>query len=489
MAIPEFTLLKTTAPIGMYEVLGGTTIQQIGADLDAASNEAALADDIQHSNRTANYRGFTWAAYMHAPGNISISRYDPSTGTYLPKVQTAITGTAPLGMFVINTGTASRLVLLLAQGSQVRLGYTDDGTSWTYTGDLGGNITANEGPVAVFGEKLYFPCRAGGVRIMEVDPIAVSASQISPPFVGSPSQQKAVVDFCIHKDRLLCVAFTNTPGFGNGDWALYEFTGAGFSHLVSMTSGTPVDVTQAHYCQPLLERLPSDDTKLIAICPGTTGGTANTGTQFFVLTESGATFTSARDLAGEIAALIPGARGNSSNFAQDRILGSVFNTTDPTVRELYLFVAPGPRGTGSYSVYRYTGEGVPPTLLGTGFSVADFAPPSRRRGGGIGISLGATTRIVEPEGGEPSDGAWRFKFRGYRTGLTNYGFFYGLGQDTPLQRATISAVGGAGATLVNNTVQFTCDNGVTEFYVDLDIDGDGVLPGDKLTVLFAPVAP
>jgi len=485
MSIPEIVIVKNASgAIQVAELVGGSTINQIGLDLAATTSEATT-NALIYTNRAVEYRGQIYAI-QYSSSTLTIKVYNRGTGLWT--VSDTPGGSAlPVGLFLVNTGTVLRLVLLYTFGANTFERHTDDGTTWT--GDLQvvtGASISNVGPAVNFGNKIYFTTLNNGVKINEVDPVAGSGTTIIPPF-SAPSVGDACVDYCPFDDRLFALTpGANNAGSSGSDWQLYEFTGGGFSLNTDITTDNrliniaSVNVRQG---QPSLFKEPTSN-KLIALCNGTDDATsAGSGITCFELTPSGSAFT-VSDITNTVvpAGLRPGARGSNINFMEDRILMYINNDTDMEVAEAYAFIATGPAPGTGFGTYTWNGVDSVMTLLAAGPST-DYAIVHQKIGGGGRINRGTGNQIVIENGGAVL-GGYRINYRVYGTqsGQTLSGY-YSVSQETPTTKMTISAqTGGSGITGGDTVTGITGDDGVTLFTLDWDLVTDGVANGDTVTI-------
>lgn len=485
MAIPSIYIAKiTSGAIQVAELVGGGTINQIGTNLNTTTAESLSISSI-NSNRVVEYRGeiFVLIDDNTTLGGVEVWGYNRGTTTWTSRQ--LVTIGEPLGLFVVNTSSVQRLVALGKQGTDIHMYTTDNGSSWTDRGTFGLLATSlNTGPIIEFNNKLYLPGLSGGVRIQEIDPVGITATEIIPPFTGG-AVGDACVDFCVFNDRLFILTpGTVNAGFTGSDWQLYEFVGGNFILNTDITTdnrlGAIAQSSNVREGQASLFQDPSTG-RLIAVCNGfgSTGALDNTGSVAFELTPSGSSFT-VSDITNTVipAGLRPGARGSSANHISDRWLCYVTNETTPSTPEVFLFFTAGPAPGTGFTTYTWNSVGSVMTNLATGPST-DYAMPHQKFGGGGRINRGSGNQC-EIELGTPVSGAYRISYRVYGTVASQtVRLYYDLNQDIPSTQATISAqTGGGGIGGGNSVTGVTGDNGVTLFTLDWNLVADGVTNGD-----------
>lgn len=476
MAIPNIYIVKNSSgAIQVAELVGGGTINQIGADVFANTSEVLSTVDI-FTNRVVEYRGEIYVMF-YSSATTSIYGYNRGTGLWT--FRHSLSSLVPMGLFLINTSSVQRLAAVGIASGQAYILYTD-GSGWTTSAALGSAGTTNRCPAIEFNNKLYFPITSSGSKILEVDPIGITITLITPPFVGSNLADQCV-DLCVYDDRLFCL----TPGpvnagFSGSDWELYEFVGGNFTLNTSVTNTNDLGaIGAARQGQPSLFQDPSTG-RLIAICNGSNNGTTTgTGSRAFELTPSGAAFT-VNEITDPVipAGFRPGVRGNSGDHAEDRWLCYVSNDDTPASPEVFLFFAIGPAPGTGFTTYTWNGVGSVITSLAAGPNT-NYAMPHQKFGGGGRVNRASANQCTI-ELATPVSGAYRISYRVYGTVATqSVRLYYDLDQDTPSTQATISAqTGGSGISGGNTVTGITGDDGTTLFTLDWDLVTDGVSNGD-----------
>jgi len=479
MAIPSVYILKhTSGAVQAAELVGGGTINQIGADILVGTAET-LSSSSKFSNRVVEYRG---EIFVLAKNGSVCEVYGYNRGTTLWTSRSGLGNRNPLGLFIVNTSSGQRLVALVNSGTSILVAYTDDGSSWSTTADISAGFAPNESNFVEFGNKLYCATASSGSRITELDPIALTATSILPPFV-SVLVNDINVDMCVYDDRLFCL----TPGVGNAglnpsNWQLYEFVGGNFTLNTAITTDNRLSTAaNTRLGQSCLFQDPATG-DLIAICNGTTSDAfpnPNSGSTAFRLTPSGGSF-SVSDITNTVipAGFRPGARGDTVNALSDRWFCYVSNDDTPSSPEVYLFFAQGPAPGTGYTTYTWNSVGSVMTNLATGPST-NYALPHQKFGGGGRVNKGSGNQCVI-ESATPVSGAYRISYRVYGTvSSQTVRLYYDLNQDIPSIQASISAqTGGSGISGGNAVTGITGDDGSTLFTLDWNLVTDGIVNGD-----------
>ena len=490
MAIPELLVadvFKTGTPPQVAELVGGTTINAIGGACSANAGDGALTvAERSACNYVAEYRGEIFVAYQTGALAINIDGYNRGTGLWTSRHTAAVAGGT--GLFVANTGTVQRLFMFgrSSVGGTLCV-YTDDGVTWTTTASLGGNFPASigENPSIMFNNKLYTPYGNSGGQVYEFDPIALSFSNIAVAFGGSLISLRA--DLCVHDDRLFLLAMDDSSAPATADYALFEFTGSGFTLNTTITADSRGGTSNMEEGQLTLFKDPSTN-NLIAICNGAGAGgavgTTNNGSTAFQLVPSGSVFTPTEITNTVIpVALRPGARTASLSDVEDRWFSITVNDTAPGTAEVYLFFAQGPAPGTGYSVYQWVNAS---TLLASPVAGPStiYTIPQEKFGGGSRINKGVGNQCVI-EKGEPVLGGYQISYRVYGTQSSqSVTLWYSLDQETPDTQASISAqTGGSGISGGNQVDGITGDDGSTLFTLRWDLTADGVPNGDAAHLL------
>ena len=476
MAIPNiYILLNTSGAIQAAELVGGGTINQIGADIEVSSSETLAAARI-YTNRVIEYRGEIFVICKQGTA-AEVFGYNRGTGLWTSRFNAADRN--PVGLFITNTGTTQRLTGVFQLGASALISYTDDGSTWNSTSDIGSLVSPNAGPIIEFNNRLYMPSLSNGVRITEIDPVALSVTDITPPFVGAIVGD-ASIDMCVYDDRLFVLTPNPNAGTAGSDWELYEFVGGNFVFNTTVTNdgrlGTAAGTRQGQCC--LFQDPTTND--LIAICNGTTDGTStNAGNTVFRLTPSGSSFM-VNEITSTVlpAALQPGGRGSSTDYYEDRWLCYVTNETTPGSPEVYLFFAQGPAPGTGFTTYTWNSVGSAMTSLATGPNT-NYAMPHQKFGGGGRVNRSTGNQCMI-ESATAVSGGYRISYRVYGTvSSQTVRLYYDLNQDIPSTQASISAqTGGSGISGGNSVTGITGDDGSTLFTLDWDIVTDGVTNGD-----------
>lgn len=472
MPLPELLIANQFQnTMQVAELVGGTSITQIGADVLASGHFDSIDTDKKHVGaRVIEYRGEIWTTTYETGPNLRIKGYDGSTWTTR---HTNSGASRTIGMWIVNTGSAQRLVVVgTDQSANARVSYTDDGSSWTdFSVSLSGwSVTAAPtGKTILFNNKIYFLYGSGVTPYcVEVDPIAGSASNI--PVQWSPGTVSSTDNGCfvVYDDRLFCFHAAATGNSHN--LTLYEFTGGGWSANTNVALSNDSGRLR-HGCGTMFTDPSTGD--LIVITNGYDTAFQR-GSRAFRLTPSGTTFTPS-DITTTVipSGLRPGVRGVSDDHMEDRWFVYV-NTDTPGSTEVYFFAAAGPAPGTGYSVYQWAGVGAEMTLVGVGPSTT-YGVPEAPFGGGDRISRGSGNQC-EFVSGLKVPGGFQVSYRvwGLQPGQS-VTLWYSLSQETPDQQASISAqTGGSGISGGNQVDGITGDDGATLFTLTWDALADAV---------------
>lgn len=486
MAIPELligTLFQSTCQVA--ELVGGTSITQIGADVYTGAFDTIDANKKHVGARVIEYRGEIWTTEYDSGPFLRVWGYN---GTSWSLRHSNSGATRTIGMWIVNTGSAQRLVVVgTDQSANVRVSYTDDGSSWTDFSVSATGWSVGNGPTGksiLFNNKIYINYASGATPYcIEVDPVAETVSNITP---GWPTFSVSSTDsgcFVVYDDRLFCAhqAFDGNPAPFN----LYEFTGGGWSTNVTIDSlnlglGVPERGCAAAFTDP-------STGDLIVLVNGA-NTSAQLGSHCYRLTPSGLSFT-VTDITSTVipSGFRPGDRA-TNDAVEDRWFAFV-STDNPASPEIYPFLAQGPAPGTGYAVYQWQGVGSVMTSVGSGPSTV-YAIPEAVFGGGDRISRGPGSQCVI-ESAQAVLGGYEISYRVYGTQTgQNVTLWYSTEQEVPDQQATISAqTGGSGITGGNTVTGIDGDDGTTLYTLTWDIDADGVTSGDASHMLLDIQAP
>lgn len=493
MAIPELyvtDVFKTGAVPEVYELVGGTTLNQIGTingvGPNAGEGAPIASTDANLCNRVVEFRGEIYMMYLDASSDIQVLRYNRGTTLWTVAYTFGANPNSYTGLFVVNTGSDQRLFFAARVAGSGQIFYTDDGTSWTDTGVLSsvGANKFNSNPGIVFNNKLYMPYWDNGTFCWEIDPIALSITSVNVASSATTSDY-APSDLVVHDDRLLMLCPDDDTNGAVTQWALYEFTGSGFILNTQITSGGSWNnIATVGEGQCCLFKDPNNN-NLIALCNGTgSSGTPDYGSTAFQLTPSGSVFTPT-DITSSLipSAYRPSARGASSIAAEDRWYCVVVNDTDPTTAEVFIFLSIGPAPGIGYSVYSYTDASTELASPVAGPGIA-FAIPHFKSGGGLRINKGTGNQCAVESAGAVS-GAYRLNYRVYGTiASQTVRLYYSIDQETPtIQGSIVAQTGGSGISGGNAVTGITGDDGSTLFTLDWDTISDGIPNGDAVNLL------
>lgn len=489
MAIPELLIGSSfQATVQAAELVGGTTINTQSGNTATNSSEGVNNLVKAVANRFVEYRGDIFTA--HHTGNIgTVHRYSGGSWTQELNGPNGITlGGQTLGGFIANGGGVQRLFFVgqLGNGNNHYIQYSDDGTTWnTAASLLSESGLVNSGKSILFNNKAYsLAASTITPRCREFDPFALTATSI-PVAWPSRSVQNGTDNGCfiVYDDRLFCVHIDDNIA-GSGDYALYEFTGGGWSLNTQITNdnrlgGGFTQISEGACCA-FTDPTTGD---LIAITNGKqTNFGATYGSMAFRLTPNGTSFT-VNEITGTVipAGLQPGVRG-STNAIEDRWY--VFDSTDtPGSNEIYFFTAEGPAPGTSYTVYQWNGVASVITSIGSGPSTTVYSIPEAANGGG--------DRIFRSSGNQPAIETGAAVLGGYQISYRVYGTqsgqsvtgWYSQEQESPMQQMTISAqTGGSGITGGNTVTGITGDDGATLFTLTWDTTTDNIPSGDTCSM-------
>lgn len=489
MAIPELLVAdtwKSGTPPQVYELVGGTTLNAIGGPcLVNAFDGARAATEGNACNQVIDYRGEIFIIYNSALNVMKIDGYNRGTGLWTNRHTTTTNNTT--GLFIANTGTVQRLFTLGNQGgANTFIDYTDDGVTWSTTASLGfhSGSGGSQNPAVMFNNKLYAVYARSGYRVYEADPIALTYTELSGGPAGNTNSTRG--DLCVHDDRLFLLALDDATLAIGSNYALYEFTGSGFSLNTQITNDSRGGAAAIDEGERNLFKDPSTN-NLIALCNGAgsggVSGTTNNGSTAFQLVPSGSVFTPTEITNTVIpAALRPGARA-TANALEDRWYSVTVNDTAPGTPEVYIFIAEGPAPGTGYAVYAWTDASTLLASPAAGPTTA-FSIPQFKAGGGDRINKGAGNQCAI-EFGTPVLGGYQISYRVYGTQSSqNVTGYYSLDQEAPSTQMTFSAqTGGSGITGGNTVTGITGDDGTTLFTVTWNTVTDGVANGDAATMM------
>lgn len=488
MAIPDLLVADVfqSGAVQVSSLVGGSVLNAIGATLtpnaaDATKPSTTYVDSV---NRVIEFRGKILCLYFGGANTARIHSYDPGT-TLWTEVHTfsAVSGFVT-GLYVVNTGTLQRVFAYSRNiGGQVLITYSDDGSSWTdFAAGSEPNQAVGDSIPCLYNNKLYH-CylQNTGLNVIEVDPVALNRAFVAVT-TWTIASTRSPSAMCVFDDRLFLLSMDDRPN-STSNWALYEFTGGGFSLNTQITNDDRLTQLAGLEGNCALFKDPGAN-KLIAIVngEGPGGGIAVAGSGAFSLTPSGSVFTvSAADVIVP-AGLQYGARGSNANFTEDR-WNVYVNTDTPGTTEVYVMLmqAPAP-GTG-HSVYQYVDDTTGMTFVAAGPNIT-HALPNQQHGGGDRIARGSGNQCVI-ESAQAVLGGYEISYRVFGTlASQNVTLWYSLSQNAPDQQATISAqTGGSGISGGNTVTGITGDDGVTLFTLRWDINTDSVPSGDAAHIL------
>tara|TARA_R100001244_G_scaffold25113_2_gene25373 strand:+ start:40893 stop:42377 length:1485 start_codon:yes stop_codon:yes gene_type:complete len=490
MAIPELLVadvFKTGAQAQVYELVGGTTLNAIGAAVGNNANEGTPATtEGGICNRVCEYRGELYMAVSLVTTGLEIHKYNRGTGLWSIIHSYGTGANSITGLYVVNTGTVQRMFLAARVVGSSRIIYTDDGTVWSETVDQinVGASSFGQNPGVMFNNKLYQGYMTNGHLCFEVDPTALSIVSLNVASIATTSDG-GPMDLVAHDDRLMMLC-TDDDFVGAVDWALYEFTGSGFVLNTQITTGLAWNnTTQVAHGMVCLFQDPGNN-NLIALVNGIGElGAVSTdyGSSAFRLAPSGSSFTVTNITDPLIpTAYRPGTR-TTVNDASDRWYCVVVNDTTPGTPEAYIFLAIGPAPGTGYSVYTYVDDTTELVSPVAGPSTA-YSIPQTKFGGGLRINKASGNQCAI-EFGQAVEGGYEVSYRIYGTvtSQTVRGY-YSLDQETPTTQMTIASQTGGGAISGGNSITgVTGDDGSTLFTLVWDIETDLVVSGDAVHII------
>lgn len=471
MALPDTLALLTTPTPTLVQIKDDGSINTI--EVLGSTDEGALGADIYRSDRTVAYRGGRYALGKSSGANLGV--YKAGTGL----VGLAAAGT-PVGLFLVNAGTGAagkqRLVAVGTNAGQVVYDYTDDGVTWNGAASVGSAVNPPAGPAIVFDEKIYWPMPSSGNAVARFDPVALTATRITPPWLSTAPPGNSICNsFEVLDGTKYALAPTTTPGTGTTNWAIYAWTGSGYTFNTAITADNPIGARAGVADgQCLLRKIPGAN-KLLAICPGSSDNTpTNAGTRAWELTPSGGAFTVVEITNSFIpVGLRPGARPGFS-AEEDRIMGMTVNDDDPTVVELFILIAEGVApGAGGYSIYKFVNASTVLSLHAVGPSPG-YALPSCNFGGGARVDIGGGNQVTI-EYDQPVPTGWEIGFRveGPIAGQS-MGVFASQDKETPMVLASLLSQTGSGGLAANRVTGVNGDSGATLRTVVVDLAASGI---------------
>ena len=499
MAIPELLIASVLQSPGngvqVANLVGGTIINQIGATLTSTSFDPNSNVRKNVANFAVEYRGEIHCHFLtnNVPGVWSLNKWNGTAWNNFDNYE--LTGQFPggsgtytecLGSWVVNTGSLQRIFTLAFNSSSgsLRMLYSDDGSSFTFSPDLGpfSTFLAN-GKHILFNNKLYIVAANGSaMQCFEIDPIAITATEITTglPIGGAPSTTHAA--FAVYSDSL----FLCTENYATGtSFNLYEFTGGGWTFNTTIKSsmnfatGNPERGACAMFTDPATG-------DLIVFFNGTDGSFAR-GSFCTRLTPNGSTFTPTEITSTVVpSGLRPGVRGSVASAIEDRWF--VFASTDNVgATEIYLFVAAGPAPGAGYTVYQWQGVGAEASLIGAGPSTI-YAIPETAVGGGDRIYATAAAGKPTYESKEEIPNGVRIYYRVYGGTATAPVFgtiklYYNQEQEDPNVQATLFGTPAGGILNGDQVDNVEADDGGTLYSLDWNSIADGVPSGDAVNIL------
>lgn len=482
MAIPNILMANIfgSGNVQVAELQAGVTAVQLGSDVSGA-NKGGAGDEqykVHQNGVVRSFKGENFALlYDSSAQKVVVCREDEGgsgswgvvfTGSVAAAEVGATTLPSHTGLYIYNDGS-SDTGLCFAYGAAAGLvthictSNTGQSASWTETIVSASPSQTMAGRSTLFKNRIYVIHQYNQNRVVEIDPNAGTITLYSPPW-GFHSTHDGTAELCVAFDRLFAVGCDTN--FASGDWALYEFTGGGFTLNSAITTDNRVDDNRIAAGQPLLF---TDNTSLFVIAnQGTSAATA--GASAFRGTPSGSTFTWAEDSTVVPAALRPTVR-NDVDAHEDRWGVIVDNDTDPASPVYYITVVEGPAPGTGHAVYVWNGWG---SVIGPtpGASVStDYHLPNLPEGGGSAISQGSAT-WGEIEAETPIAGFYRLSYRVYGSGGPFTGRVYFSTDQGPCE--DLATLSGGGTTISS----ITGDAGVSLRTVDVDLSGSGITAPD-----------
>jgi hypothetical protein len=484
MPIPPLLALNAfdSLPIQVHELVGGTTPTQIGSDLGGAGLQVYVPGAGNKGNMQAHALTFKGERYcIVITTTLEVRRENEGGAGNWGAVYTfgaaGSLNEPTYGLKIVKDGGD---IALVAYGCGIAAGTvrwaksnTGQSGSWTETNVVS---TARMGSTSVvFRNRIYWEdpiSQTNPTRVHEIDPAAGTLTTYNTGWNGLGGAPWGAADLCVAFDRLWAVGPTLYGG-GTGRWALYEFTGGGWT-LNGNISGfnNSVDGNGMAAGKPCLW---TDNTNLY--CVVSTGindaGAAQVGSTCYQGIPAGSSFTWSQDDTTAPTGLRPGAR-TAAPSREDRWSIYVDNDTDPANPDYYLIVAEGSAPGTGYAVYQWNGFGVEMgPAPGASVAIA-FALPEIKHGGAEAISQGAAT-YAEIEDEAAIGGGYRLSYRIYGTGSGLTGRVYFSAEQGPPDTL---------ATLVGGMTTFAAamgDGGVTLHTVDIDLGLSGITPPDVST--------
>ena len=468
----------------VHELSAGTTPSQIGSNISGTANWPLSSGTRYNHNGFAKTFKNERYCIVKAAGNLASIRRENEGGSgnwgQVGVSTTTVSNDDCSGLHIVKDSSNNDIALVTVVAnnlSQIEVGVSNTGQSgsWTWTTIATTNAININSTVVVFRNRLYFAINIS--RVLEVDPIALTATEIVAPWTLSNFGQ---VDMCVAFDTLYAVS-ANGYGFSNS-WTLYQFTGGSFSVVQAIMSNSTgsvgIGAASGKNCiwtdntnLYLLASTALDDTGSVTNAGSTCyrgvpiGGGMYTWTQDDDTVPSGIRVGTARGAAG----------------ANDRWSIYVDNDTDPTNPSYYLIVAEGAAPGTGHAIYRWEGFGNTMGLgattgeIGPGSSVSTtFALPEVKHGGAEAISQPSAS-YPEIEDDEVVSGAYRLYYRvwGAETGLTGRVYF-STEQGPPDTLATLVGGGTSFGPVAG-------DAGVSLRQVDIDLGLSGITGPDNST--------
>lgn len=482
MAFQDTLIHKHTSVWNASYVDAGGSVTKVGADPGTSGDSANAIR--KYKNNVCSWNGEIYAVARAGSSHVYAYRYNFGTGLWVQEFDSGSLHFRHTGIYeaAAPSGTGRRIFFVyFAGGSTFRIVYSDDGLTWSSTNaTLGGNhdqeATCCATGEIMFGDKLYFVRCASNVpvAIYEVDPFTLSIAQLTGlPFADTnPGSQGVNLDFAVLDNTLYVLAPDFHIGGGTAaDWALYQFTGAGFAFNTQITSDNRLTDVNANQGQVCLFK-PPEANKLIAICNGQ-GAAGAIGMTAFELTPSGSAFT-VNDITSTY---VPAAKrpGGGSTNAEDRIFVQIENDTDPTNPTAHVWISPGPATTNGWEIYPHANTSTELTGAISGPGNV-YAPVSEKFGGGLRLFPGtAAANKIHYEYGTKVDGAFRVYYRVQGTTLGQVvRLYYSEDEETPFVLATLSAQSGGSGITANAVTGVDGDDGATLYWLEWDLTADGL---------------
>lgn len=482
MPIPELLVCRNRGGnVGGYELANGSVLTQFGSDI-AGVVPTLLGDDSFGPGETEiiEFKGSMYLVTQTTTIDPDVRIYKFSGGSWSQVFSTGVLSGMNdarnrSGLFIYNNGSDVRLGVMVMNGSgSTRLIDSEDGSTWNNTVINHSSISFRQGKWLLHKNDMWY-CEISTPNWVQFDLVGLTATSYDPPWDGG-----ATIPF-EQDDRLYAIALEDL----GTDMEIYKFTGAGFAKVGDVTTDNRFTLTARNAMLHGwgMAVVIGADVHVFTPCLGT-GGTSDYGSLYFHLERTAPdTWTVTENETVIPAGLRPGARGTSSNNAEDRWVAFVDTETDPANPEIYLFVLEGGAPGTAWAIYKFVDTSTEMTFQ-TASVANDYVMPVNRQGGSQSVSRGSGNRaeVIDTQG---VSAGTEVSYRVYGTNLAQTVKAYitdASGVPSTQAVLTGAATGGSSTRSGNEIQNVDGDDGATLYTFIIDNIGSGLAAAERFYV-------